>query len=317
MKLALAGDTMLGRRVADQLALEAPEALFSDDVVAVAHEADLFLVNLECAISDRGRRWPSPAKPFFFRAPPVATDVLRRLGVGCVTLANNHALDYGTDALEDTVKHLHDAGIEHVGAGSDVDEARAPLVIERAGTRVGIIGVTDHPADFAARPDRGGVAFADLRQGVPDWLRDAVRTLDADVVLVTPHWGPNMVVEPVPHVRRAADELREIGATLIAGHSAHVFHGVEDHVLFDLGDLIDDYARHPVVRNDVGLLWLVTIEDGVPTRLEAVPLGLDYCRTTLADAEQQQWVVRRFRHACAALGTQVEERGRRLVIDWT
>ncbi|MER3412534.1 MAG: poly-gamma-glutamate biosynthesis protein, partial [Thermoleophilia bacterium] len=78
----------------------------------------------------------------------------------------------------------------------------------------------------------------------------------ADLVLVTPHWGPNMAVEPVPHVRRAACELVEAGASLVAGHSAHVFQGVQGRVLYDLGDFLDDYRVDPELRNDLGLLWL-------------------------------------------------------------
>lgn len=80
VKLALAGDTMLGRNVAERLAVVAPTALFADDVVAAAHEADLFVLNLECAISDRGEPWPDEHKQFFFRAPPVAVEALQHLG---------------------------------------------------------------------------------------------------------------------------------------------------------------------------------------------------------------------------------------------
>ncbi|HEU4943381.1 MAG TPA: CapA family protein, partial [Gaiellaceae bacterium] len=74
--LALAGDTMLGRGVAEALASRPPEALFSPEVVAAVREADLFVLNLECCISERGTPWPDPRKPFFFRAPPEATDAL-------------------------------------------------------------------------------------------------------------------------------------------------------------------------------------------------------------------------------------------------
>lgn len=315
MKLALAGDTMLGRKVAERLAEVPPAALFSDDVVAVAREADLFVVNLECAISDRGERWPDPRKPFFFRAPPIATEVLRRLGVGCVTLANNHALDYGPDALADTFRHLTDAGIAWAGAGVDERAARAPVVVERGGSRLGVVGVTDHPSEYAAAGDRPGVAFADLRRGVPGWLLDTVAAVDADIVLVSPHWGPNMVAEPVAHVRAAAPALRAAGATLVAGHSAHVFHGIADRVLYDLGDFVDDYATDPELRNDLGLLFLVTFEQDTPVRVEGVPLALDYCRTRLAGADEAAWIARRFRRACAALGTEVAERDGRLVVD--
>jgi Bacterial capsule synthesis protein PGA_cap len=101
VKLALAGDRMLGRGVAERLPCRPLPCLFSDELVAVAAEADLFLLNLECAISARGQRWPDPRKSFFCRAPPVAVDVLRQIGVSCVTLVNN-ALDFGVDALFDT-----------------------------------------------------------------------------------------------------------------------------------------------------------------------------------------------------------------------
>jgi poly-gamma-glutamate capsule biosynthesis protein CapA/YwtB (metallophosphatase superfamily) len=316
VKLALAGDTMLGRKVAERLNEVPPTALFTEGVVDVVHEADLFVLNLECAISERGERWPDPGKPFFFRAPPVATEVLSHLGVGCVTLANNHALDYGPDALLDTFHYLADAGIAWVGAGDCELSARAPVVVERAGCRLGIIGVTDHPGSYAASADRPGVAFADLRHRPPAWLLDTIAALSADVVLVSPHWGPNMVAKPVVHVRNAAAAFRAAGATLVAGHSAHVFHGVGHRVLYDLGDFIDDYATDPELRNDLGLLFLVTFEQATPVRVEAVPLALDYCHTRLADRGEAAWIIRHFRSACAALGTDVSERGGRLVIEW-
>lgn len=316
MKIALAGDTMLGRKVGDRLAVVGPKALFAAEVVAVAHEADLFVVNLECAISDRGRRWPNLWKPFFFRAPPVAVDVLADLGVDCVTLANNHALDYGPEALLDTVRRLDEAGIACVGAGRDEKSARRPVVVERAGTRVGVIGVTDHPADFAAGPDRPGVAHAALRKGPPRWLLDTIGQLAADIVIVTPHWGPNMVARPLDYVRTAAGDFRAAGATLVAGHSAHVFQGVADQILYDLGDFVDDYARDPQLRNDLGLLFFVDFDGNTPTRLEAVPLALDYCYTRPADAGEAAWISERFRRACADLGTDVTEHDGRLVVEW-
>jgi poly-gamma-glutamate synthesis protein (capsule biosynthesis protein) len=316
VKLGLAGDTMLGRMVGERLATVPPSALFTDEVVSVVREADVFVCNLECAISDRGERWPDPRKPFFFRAPPVAVEVLRHLGVGCVTLANNHALDFGTVALLDTCRRLADAGIERAGAGVDERAARAPLVLECAGLRVGIVGVTDHPSDFAATADRPGVAYADLRSGVPDWLGNAVRELDADIVLVSPHWGPNMVAEPVAHVRAAAAALLDAGASLVAGHSAHVFHGVAGRVLYDLGDFIDDYARDPVLHNEFGLLWLVTFDDRTPIRVEAVPLALDYCHTRIADPDEAAWISMRFRQASSTLGCDVHEERGRLVVEW-
>lgn len=314
--LALAGDTMLGRGVAERLATAPPDSLFAPELVQIAHEADLFVLNLECCISERGEPWPAPGKPFFFRAPPVAAEALAILGVSCVSLANNHALDFGEQALLDTFDHLARAGIARVGAGHDVEQARAPAILESSGFRLAVLGLSDHPEDFAARPGRPGVAFADLKDEVPDWLGDAIASTDADAVLVTPHWGPNMAPSPVPHVVRAAPAMVQAGATLVAGHSAHVFQGVRGRVLFDLGDFIDDYAIDPVLRNDLGLLWLVTLDAKGPVRLEAVPLFLEFCHTRLADGEDAAWIRKRFRDACSALDTDSTEEDGRLVVTW-
>jgi poly-gamma-glutamate synthesis protein (capsule biosynthesis protein) len=320
LKLALAGDTMLGRSVAEVLATSPPASLFAEEVVAAVREADLAIVNLECCISTRGTPWPDPDKPFFFRAPPLATKVLTLLGVDCVSLANNHALDFGAEALLDTFDHLHAAGIRWVGAGVDVEQARRPVFLDAAGMRLGVVGFTDHPAVFAAGPDSPGVAYADLLHGAPDWLLDTVRAAGttADAVLVTPHWGPNLRPSPLPYIRRAAHQLRNAGATLVAGHSAHVFQGVEDHIVYDLGDFVDDYAVDPTLRNDLGLLFLVGL-DPRPQLLEAIPLALDYCHTRLvpAGSEEAAWVRERFPRLCAQFGTPVVERAGRLVIDWS
>jgi poly-gamma-glutamate capsule biosynthesis protein CapA/YwtB (metallophosphatase superfamily) len=317
--VALAGDTMLGRSVARALDTTPPEALVAPEVRAALGEADLVVLNLECCISERGRRWEAPGKPFFFRAPPRAVELLALLGTDCVTLANNHALDYGVDALADTLNHLAAAGIAVVGAGADLDQARRPALLTAGGLRVAVIGITDHPADFAASPDRPGVAFADLGRQVPGWLLELVREAGAgaDVTLVTPHWGPNMAATPVRHVRRAAPALLDAGATLIAGHSAHVPQGVAGRVLYDLGDFLDDYRVDPRLRNDLGLLFLVTLDRAGPLRLEALPLKLEYCHTRLATGEDAAWMRHRFRSACAALDTAVVEGATgRLTITW-
>jgi poly-gamma-glutamate capsule biosynthesis protein CapA/YwtB (metallophosphatase superfamily) len=314
VKVALAGDTMLGRGVARALRSSPPEALVDEEVAALTREADLFLLNLECCISERGEPWPDPDKPFFFRAPPSAVDLLLYLGVDCVTLANNHALDFGTVALLDTLDRLRSAGIAYVGAGRGEGEARAPALLQRGGLRLAVFGAADHPREYAAGPGSPGIAFAALSEELPAWLEDGIGAVDADAVLVTPHWGPNMTPAPVPRVGEAAAALLGCGATLVAGHSAHVFHGVAGRVLYDLGDFLDDYRVDPGLRNDLGLLFLVELAEHGPTRIEAVPLKLDYCHTRLASGADAAWIDQRFRQASAELGTEVAAESGRLVV---
>ena len=313
--LGLLGDVMLGRGVAQVLSDRGPDALFSDDLIAVLSEADAVLANLECCISSRGERWPNPHKPFFFRAPPVAVDALRRLGVTVVTLANNHALDYGYDALLDTLNVLHDAGISTTGAGADLAEARRPARVVVGGTSIAIIGCTDHPAEYAAATTHPGVAYAALGDAIDDWIVGTIRAATAECVVVTPHWGPNMVGSPIGRVRAAAAGLRRAGASLVVGHSAHVFHGIMDRVLFDLGGFVDDYRTDAELRNDLGLMVLLELVGAEPVRASAVPIALDYCRTRLAGPDEALWIRGRFASACAALGTEVRDDEGRFVVD--
>lgn len=316
-RIALAGDTMLGRGVGDLLAEKPNRPLCAPEVVDAARSADLFVLNLECCISDRGAPWPDPYKPFFFRAPPSAALTLAALGVDGVTLANNHALDYRHEALLDTLALLDEAGIAWAGAGPDSTVARRPAILERAGVRVALVSLADHPAGFAAGRDRPGIAFAELREGVPAWVTQTIAEAGTDVVLVSPHWGPNMAPDPVPHVRASAAVLAEAGATLVAGHSAHVFQGIDViggcPVLYDLGDFIDDYAVDKALRNDLGLLWLVELEGGRTTAIEAVPLALEYGFTRVAEGAGRAWITRRLTEACRPF--EVAEVGGRLRID--
>lgn len=141
--------------------------------------------------------------------------------------ANNHALDYSEQGLLDTLDHLKAGGIQLTGAGRNVEEARRPVILSHHGVKIGIIGFTDHPAEFAATNNRPGVAYADLvrrdsgagegcrpltcssighpltqKEGgggsVPQWVGEEIRRLKdedyCDVVIVSPHWGPNMQV---------------------------------------------------------------------------------------------------------------------------
>ena len=112
---------MLGRKVGERL----PRTqLLAPEVKEIAGAADLFVANLECCISARGEPVRIPGKPFFFRAPPAAAEWLAEAGVNCATLANNHAVDFGDEALADTLDHLAAAGVAAAGAGANEAAAR-------------------------------------------------------------------------------------------------------------------------------------------------------------------------------------------------
>ena len=310
--IALLGDVMLGRGVAERLSEVPPEEVWSPEVRELCLDCDLVICNLECCISERGE--PSSrilGKPFFFRAPPVAVESLRAIGVEAVGLANNHALDFEERALLDTFELLAEAEIEFAGAGPDQEAARAGIVVERGGVRVGLVAVSDHPLEYAADVDEPGIGYAELDGGLPDWLTAELgRLRDAcDLVIAFPHWGPNMSPNTARWQAAAAAALLGAGATLVAGHSAHVFHGVgwerDIPLLYDLGDALDDYAVDRRLRNDLGVLALW--RPSTPAApLELVGLRLDYCRTGLAYGEDAEWIAARLADACPPLGSSVQ-----------
>jgi Bacterial capsule synthesis protein PGA_cap len=314
-RIGLLGDVMLGRGVADRLVVVSPEEVWAPELIEITSSLDLMICNLECCISSRGK--PTELirdKRFFFRAPESAVASLEAIGVDAVGLANNHALDFGPDALADTLRHLAAAGIATAGAGRGLERARAGIVVAGPEVDVGLVALSDHPREFAVRTESWGISYAELDRGAPEWLMDEVRRLRqaCDLVLVFPHWGPNMAVRPVATQRRVAVELLAAGADLVAGHSAHVFHGIErtEHglVAYDLGDALDDYAIDPALRNDLGILtlWHASPEE---TWLELVGLSLDYCHTRLATGADADWIASRLETACREFGTGVQRRG--------
>jgi poly-gamma-glutamate synthesis protein (capsule biosynthesis protein) len=115
-----------------------------------------------------------------------------------------------------------------------------------------------------------------------------------------------MTPAPLAYVRSAAAALATAGATLVAGHSAHVPQGISGRVLFDLGDFLDDYATHPKLRNDLSLLWLVTLDTTGPRDVEGLPVCLEYGHTRPASTTETARLAELLRRRCDATGAQVD-----------
>ena len=273
--------------------------------------------NLECCVSEHDERTDRIRGKPFFRAPPSATGALASVGVTAVSLANNHALDFGTVALLDTLDHLAAASIAAAGAGPDVDRARRGAVLPAGGVRLGLLAATDHPEEFGAGPDSPGVAFADLPAGLPEWIRTELARLraEADVVVAFPHWGPNMTSEPAGWQRARARELVAAGADLVAGHSAHIFHGIE--WIGDARSLRPGGAptTTPSIRGCGTTSGSSPWRPLGEPRLELVgaraPLLRDGARGPAAD-----WIAARLESACAPFGTRSSGLRGRFVAAW-
>jgi poly-gamma-glutamate synthesis protein (capsule biosynthesis protein) len=319
--VALAGDVMLGRGVNEALRDMRPEEPWSD-VLPLLHAADLRIINLECAITTHEEPWERTPKVFHFRADPSAVAVLEAARIDACSLANNHGLDFEEEGLLDTLAHLNRAGIQHAGAGRDLDEARRPALLTARGSRVALVAFTDNEPVWAAGPGRPGTNYlpvsldADVLRCVEDAVA-AAREAGAETVIVSNHWGPNMVLRPRARFRRFARAVIDRGADVYYGHSAHLVQGVEIYrgkpILYDTGDFLDDYAVDPVLRNDWSFLFLITIEAGALVQMELVPVVLSYAGVEGATGPEREAILTRMERLSAEMGTAFARRDGRLV----
>lgn len=228
--------------------------------------SDFSLVNVEMAISDRGE---PHRKEFVFRAPPSAAERIAAGGVSVANLANNHADDYGTDALTDTIDLLEEAGVTTVGAGRDADEAyQYRLLPATNGVRVAFVGASMIvPSGFAAGSAAPGIAAAHspARARVLDTVRAAAA--EADAVVVAVHWGIELDTCPSNDQRLLARQLLEAGADAVIGHHPHVLQPVElvgrKLVAYSLGNFI--WHVRSGIRGETGVLQIDFDGDDVVT----------------------------------------------------
>lgn len=311
LRLFLGGDVMLARGVGEVLAREGPGYPFA----ALAPElesADLFMVNLECALSARQQRFPGAGKAFYFRAEPDAVRVLSAAGVDLVSLANNHVLDAGAEGLADTAEALAKAGIAAVGAGADLAAASALRIIDRADQHIGVLAVCDHQEDFAASDRRPGIHYLDLHDSQARRRlveRVAIDARRCDHLIVSLHWMPNWVPAVPAMYRELAGQMIAAGARVLWGHSPHHILGCEwfgqGVALYSTGNLIDDYALNAGYRSDRQLLYRVELGRRSILRLSAYPLSLDMGRAQPATAQARSWIEDRLRTACQSVGSAV------------
>jgi poly-gamma-glutamate synthesis protein (capsule biosynthesis protein) len=321
LRLAFGGDAMLGRLVGEAIVRNGPGYPLGA-LASQLRAADLAVANLECAITAGTRLWPGEPKAFYFGAPPVAAQSLADAGIGLVSVANNHTLDFDVQGLLDTVRALDAHGIAHAGAGRDLAAALRPAIVERGGIGFGMAAFCDHQHDFAAGHGKPGIAWLDL-EDEPAALHAfqaalaRVRAGGAGWPILSLHWGPNMVWRPSKLFRRLAHAAIDMGWKTVFGHSAHVFHGVEWRhgcpIIYAAGDLVDDYYVDPDFRNDHQLLFELGIEAAQATRLEMIPLLIDDCRTRTAAGADRQWILERMGKLCGEFGTATRVEDGRLV----
>lgn len=198
-------------------------------------------------------------------------------GINVVSLANNHALDYGYDAMLDMLKILDDAGIHY--AGVNFDEASRPALFKIGRIKIGFIAFTDNEPDWESTTEMPGVFYipVNIHDNRAKRLFELVRQTkkEADFLIVSTHWGPNWGYRPPARPHPVWSPLIDAGADVVFGHSCHVFQGIELYegrpIIYGAGDFIDDYAVDEIERNDQSFIFTVETRDSQIYRLRLYP----------------------------------------------
>jgi poly-gamma-glutamate capsule biosynthesis protein CapA/YwtB (metallophosphatase superfamily) len=283
---------------------EDPSSVFAP-VAPLLASADLAMVNLETALTERGQ---AAAKEYTFRAPATAIEALRGGGVDVASMANNHGLDFGFEGLDDSLATAYFTGFPIIGIGHDEDEAYRPYQTVIKGQRITVIAATqvldnELIESWSAGEGKPGLASAKRVERLVMAVEQARRASDTLVVFL--HWGTERETCPNPQQQQLAQQLADAGADVIVGSHAHrvlaggrlgnavVNYGLGNFVFYGTagtakaesgvfrvtmtGRRVDGYAWHPA-----------RIERGV-----ARPLTEDSAASALAD-----WADRR---SCTSL----------------
>ncbi|MDR1589989.1 MAG: CapA family protein [Oscillospiraceae bacterium] len=250
MTVAVGGDVLPAGRIGAKIESGEYDAVLDADTAARLRAADVTMINLETSVSVRGE--PIPEKAYTFRSPPENLKFITDwLGADVVSIANNHTLDYGWDAFHDTLAHLDEYGIAHIGAGESLSEAARPYIVGSEGVRIAFFAAnqiltyanwaagTDKPGQLIAREAKNLGALGDAMAQVRD---------ECDYIVVYMHWGIELDALPYERQTEVAHALIDAGADVVIGAHPHVIQSFEYYnskpIIYSIGNFLFN-SLHP------------------------------------------------------------------------
>ncbi|WP_405110674.1 CapA family protein [Paenibacillus sp. FSL K6-1217] len=224
VKLSFAGDIIFSGKAGALLEQKGYDYSYSA-LDGMFKKDDLTVVNLETPITTRGVG--AKNKQFVFKGPPKALDALKSAGVDAVNLANNHTLDQGEQGLLDTLKHLGERGIPHVGAGRNSQEAYSAQYFERNGIKIALLGFTRVMPVIEWKAEAGKPGLASVYDSAEGLKAIAAARQKADVVVVFVHWGRERMEQYDKTQQALGRSFIDAGADLVMGGHPHVLQGIE------------------------------------------------------------------------------------------
>jgi poly-gamma-glutamate capsule biosynthesis protein CapA/YwtB (metallophosphatase superfamily) len=317
--IGLTGDVMIGRLVEEVLDQNSDPAYVWGNLLPELHSSDLNLINLEAALTTSVTEVP---KVFNFKAKPQRVEVLQQANIQVANLANNHSLDYGVEGLLETLEVLKRANIHAVGAGDDIDSAKASVILNIKDIKIGILGFTDNEPSWMASKSSPGTNYIRIDEEGLQALSAEIEKLRSKVnlIILTIHWGPNMRERPPTYFKSFAHQAIEGGVDIFHGHSAHIFQGIEIYkdklIIYDSGDLVDDYYVDPNLRNDCSFYFTVQVSKQGIESVTLLPILISNCQVNLSTGIDRERTIRRMQLLSEELSTRFEHipQGLRIIL---
>lgn len=262
--------------------------ILEKDVVDIMKSSDIMVANNEFTVSNRGSKIPN--KYYTFRAKPERLAIYDEMGVDIVSLANNHAYDYGEEAFLDTLDSLKKYGIPYVGGGINISEAKKPYYFIANGYKIAFIGAT-RAEKFILTPEATGNTSGVFRAYDPSMLLDVISEVkkNSDFVILLMHWGKEDSHELEKVQIETGKKYIDAGVDLLIGSHAHVLQGMEIYndklIAYNLGDFI--FNRE---TKDTGILS-VDINDNGKMNYKFIPCFQKDFRTILLNGEEKIRVI--------------------------
>lgn len=289
-----AGDVLLDENYAVMSTYRANGSVLENcidpELLEIMQGSDVFMINNEFPYTDRGT--PLANKTFTFRADPANVQILKDMGVDIVSLANNHASDYGEISLLDTLDTLEGAGIPYVGAGRDLEEASKVVFYQKGDMKIGVVSATE--VERMASPDTKGATEntpGTFRCFQNDALEEVIREAkkECDFLIVVVHWGTESTDELDWSQPGQAADFTAAGADVVIGAHPHVLQEIayvnEAPVFYSLGN----YWFNSKTQDSC----LVTLEIGDEGLVSAkfIPCRTSGSKTSLATGAEAERIL--------------------------
>ena len=271
MKILIAGDFVPRERVLEKIKKNDYADVFAD-LKPYIDQADYSILNLEAPlVLDSSRAQPIQKVGPSLGAPLETIDVIKSAGFNCVTLANNHIMDYGAQALKDTISTLNEKQILHVGAGQSLNDASKVLYLDDGAQVVAVVNFCENEFSIAGDNSAGAFPLSIVKNY--HQIQEAKEGADRVVVIV--HGGHELYQLPSPRMKELFHFFVEVGADAVINHHQHCYSGYEVYrgkpIFYGLGNLCFDLASR---RNSIwsyGYFVMLSMEEEIV--FEVVPYG--------------------------------------------